>query len=82
MRKTMKECGDVPLNIKTAEAPLHGDRKQAAELHPGAPTHQPQPTIRLGTVSALSAADQRRLELLLDALIERRVIRHLERGST
>jgi hypothetical protein len=29
----------------------------------------------------MSEADQRRLELLLDALVERRVARHLQQGE-
>ena len=61
---------------------------------PDAPTDDPsarpraarqapaQPTVRLASVSVMSEADQRRLELLLDALVERRVARHLQQGES
>jgi hypothetical protein len=41
-----------------------------------------QPTIRLASVSVMSKADQQRLELLLDQLIERRVRQILKGEKT
>jgi hypothetical protein len=40
------------------------------------------PIIRLASVAVMDEADQRRLELLLDHLIERRVSRLLQREGT
>ena len=80
----------IPKKLK--EFPPSSSEEDAASA-PDAPTDDPsarpraarrarcQPTVRLASVSVMSEADQRRLELLLDALVERRVARHLQQGE-
>jgi len=84
------ESEDFPRKTKEFVPPA---LEEDAASAPDAPTDDPsarpravrqarrQPTIRLASVSVMSKADQRRLELLLDALVERRVARHLQQGE-
>lgn len=79
--KKIKEFTPPTLEKDTASAP----DAPTDDLSPRSRTirqTQPQPTIRLASVSVMSEADQRRLELLLDALIEDRVARHLQKGES
>jgi hypothetical protein len=80
VRGKIKESTPAPSEEDTASAPDAptddpSARSRAARQAPR------QPTVRLAGVSVMSEADQRRLELLLDALIERRVARHLQQGE-
>ena len=81
---------ELSKNIKEFASPPSEEDEASA---PDAPTDDPsarpraarqarcQPTVRLASVSVMSEADQRRLELLLNALVERRVARHLQQGE-
>ena len=78
--KKIKEFPPLPLEVDTASAPDAPTDEPSARPR-AARQARCQPTVRLASVSVMSEADQRRLELLLDALIERRVARHLQQGE-
>ncbi len=80
LREKMKEFTLPPLEEDTASAPDAPTDDPSARPR-AARQARCQPTIRLASVSVMSEADQRRLELLLDALVERRVARHLQQGE-
>ncbi len=79
-QRKIKEFASAPLEEDTASAPDAQTDDPFARPRAARQTRC-QPTIRLASVSAMSEADQRRLELLLDALVERRVARHLQEGK-
>ena len=80
VRGKIKEFTPPPSEQDTASAPDAPTDDPSAR--PRAARQVPrQPTVRLASVSVMSEADQRRLELLLDALVERRVARHLQEGE-
>ena len=78
--KKLKEFASSPLEEDTASAPDAPTDDPSARPR-AARQARCQPTIRLASVSVMTEADQRRLELLLDALVERRVARHLQQGE-
>ena len=80
IQRKIKEVVSPPLEEHTAGAPDAPTDDSSARPRAGRPTRC-QPTVRLTSVSAMSEGDQRRLELLLDALVERRVARHLQVGK-
>ncbi len=77
LQKRMKEFASPPLEEDAASAPDAPTDDPSARPR-AARTTRRQPTIRLASVSVMNEADQRRLELLLDLLVERRVARHLQ----
>ena len=89
--KTMPPCDKVTETLKesTAISPKEEmsdassaqlDGPPACKQPPPSRRSHCEPTIRLVSVSVMSKADQQRLELLLDQLIERRV-RHILKGE-
>ena len=73
-QKILKESAAVSPKEEVSEAsdaPLEG-LPACSRAKPSRQSRR-QPTIRLASVSVMSRADQQRLELLLDQLIERRV---------
>ena len=79
-REKIKESTQPPSEEDTASAPDAPTDDPSARPR-AARQARCQPTIRLASVSVMTEADQRRLELLLDALVERRVARHLQQGE-
>ena len=80
LREKMKEFASPPLEKDAASAPDAPTDDPSARPR-GVRRARRQPTVRLASVSVMSEADQRRLELLLNALVERRVARHLQQGE-
>ena len=80
VRGKIKEFAPRPPEEDTASAPDAPTDDPSARPQ-AARQARCQPTVRLASVSVMNEADQRRLELLLDALIERRVARHLQQGE-
>jgi len=68
-KEEVSDASDAPLDGPPACSRAKPSRRSSRE-----------PTIRLASVSVMSKADQQRLELLLDQLIERRV-RHFLKGE-
>ena len=80
IQRKIKEVVSPPLEEDTASAPDAPTDDPSARPRAARKTRC-QPTVRLTSVSVMSEGDQRRLELLLDALVERRVARHLQEGK-
>jgi hypothetical protein len=80
LSRKMKEFASRPSEEETASAPDAPSDDPSARPR-AARQARCQPTIRLASVSVMSEDDQRRLELLLYALVERRVARHLQQGE-
>jgi hypothetical protein len=54
----------------------------SARTPPSPPRTRAAPTIRLCSIATMDAADQQRLELLLDRLVERRLSQVLDQETT
>src|SRR5687767_14629909 len=80
LQKKIKEFPPPPSEEDTASAPDAPTDDPSARPRAVRQTRC-QPPVRLASVSVMSEADQRRFELLLDALVERRVARHLQQGE-
>lgn len=81
LQKKIKEFASPPLEEDTASAPAAPIDEPSARPRAARKTRC-QPTVWLTAVSVMSEGDQRRFELLLDALVERRVARHLQEGKS